>query len=112
MWGPGPVCLVELADGFGHPQDFMFCGLPHEEEGQGVTGEVEEALPVPGGIDAGVWDEDRCREVRREDGAEPIYVPQELGVPALHTSGGVEGGEAVDVKLKYYSVPYLSFFII
>ena len=27
-------------------------------------------------------------------GAEPIYVPQELGVPALHTFGGVEGGEA------------------
>ena len=23
-----------------------------------------------------------------------FYVPQELGVPALHTSGGVEGGEA------------------
>ena len=41
---------MELADGFGHPQDFVFCGLPHEEEGQGVTGEVEEALPVPGGI--------------------------------------------------------------
>ena len=90
---PGPVCLVELADGFGHPQDFMFCGLPHEEEGQGVTGEVEEALPVPGGIDAGVRDEGRGREVRREDGAEAVYVPQELGVPALHTSGGVEGGE-------------------
>ena len=39
----------------------MFCGLPHEEEGQGVTGEVEEALPVPGGIDAGIRDEGlRC----------------------------------------------------
>lgn len=111
MWGPGPVCLVELADGFGHPH-FMFCGLPHEEEGQGVTGEVEEALPVPGGIGLGIRDEGRDREVWREDGAEPIYVPQELGVPALHTSGGVEGGEAVNVKLKYYSVPYLSFFII
>ena len=65
--GPGPVCLVELADGFGHPQDFVFCGLPHEEEGQGVTGEVEEALPVPGGIGLGIRDEGRGREVRRED---------------------------------------------
>ena len=36
----------------------MFCGLPHEEEGQGVTGEVEEAFPVPGGIGLGVRDED------------------------------------------------------
>jgi len=45
---------VELADGFGHPADFMFCGLSHEEEGQGVTGEVEEAFPVPGGIGTGV----------------------------------------------------------
>jgi len=71
----------------------MFCGLSHEEEGQGVTGEVEEAFPVPGGIGLGVRDEGRGREVRREDGAEPVYVPQELGVPALHTSGGVEGGE-------------------
>ena len=44
-------------------------------------------------IDAGIRDEGRGREVRREDGAEPVYVPQELGVPALHTSGGVEGGE-------------------
>ena len=52
-------------DGFNHPADFVFCGLPHEEEGQGVTGEVEEALPVPGGIDAGVRDEGRGREVRR-----------------------------------------------
>ena len=78
MWGPGPVCLVELADGFGHPQDFMFCGLPHEEEGQGITGEVEEALPAPGCVDAGIRDEGRGREVRREDGAEPVYVPQEL----------------------------------
>lgn len=67
MWGPGPVCLVELADGFGHPQDFMFCGLPHEEEGQGVTGEVEEALPVPGGIGLGIRDESRGCEVRWED---------------------------------------------
>ena len=73
----------------------MFCGLSHEEEGQGVTGEVEEAFPVPGGIGLGVRDEGRGREVRREDGAEPVYVPQELGVPALHTSGGVEGGEHV-----------------
>ena len=54
MWGPGPVCLVELADGFGHPQDFMFCGLSHEEEGQDVTGEDGGALPVPGGIGTGV----------------------------------------------------------
>ena len=43
----------------------MFCGLPHEEEGQGVTGEVEEALPIPGGIGLGVRDEGRGREVRR-----------------------------------------------
>ena len=70
-----------------------FAACPHKEERQGVTGEVEEALPVPGGIDAGIRDEGRGREVRREDGAEPVYVPQELGVPALHVSGGVEGGE-------------------
>ena len=72
----------------------MFCGLPHEEEGQGITGEVDEALSVPGGIDAGVRDEGRGREVRREGGAEAVYVPQELGVLALHSLGGVEGGEA------------------
>ena len=71
----------------------MFCGLSHEEEGQDVTGEDGGALPVPGGIGLGVRDEGRGREVRREDGAEPVYVPQEFGVPALHTSGGVEGGE-------------------
>ena len=42
----------------------MFCGLSHEEEGQGVTGEVEEAFPVPGGIGLGIRDEGRGREVR------------------------------------------------
>ena len=72
----------------------MFCGLPHEEKGQGVTGEVEEAFPVPGGIGLGVRDEGRGREVRREDGTEAIYVPQELGVPTLYSLGGVKGGEA------------------
>lgn len=89
----GASRLCGAADGFGHPADFVFCGLSHEEEGQGVTGEVEEAFPVPGGIGLGVRDEGRGREVRREDGAEPVYVPQELGVPALHSLGGVEGGE-------------------
>ena len=58
---------MELADDFSRPQDFMLCGLPHEEERQGVTGEVEEALPVSGGIDAGIRDEGRGCEVRRED---------------------------------------------
>ena len=90
----GASHLYGAADGFGHPADFVFCGLSHEEERQGVTGEVEKAFPVPGGIGLGVRDEGRGREVRREDGAEAVYVPQELGVPALHTSGGVEGGEA------------------
>ena len=37
----------------------MFCGLPHEEEGQDVTGEDGGALPVPGGIGTGVR-EDRA----------------------------------------------------
>ena len=71
--GASRLCCA--ADGFGHPQDFLFCGLSHEEEGQGVTGEVEEAFPVPGGIGLGVRDEGRGREVRREDGAEPVYCP-------------------------------------
>ena len=71
----------------------MFRSLSHEEERQGVAGKVEEPLPLPGGTDLRVRGEGCCREVRREDGAEPVYVPQELGVPALHVSGGVEGGE-------------------
>ena len=78
----------------------MFCGLPHEEEGQGVTGEMEEALPVPGGIDAGIRDEGRGREVRREDGAEPVYVPQELGVPVRHASSGVGGEHGVTLERR------------
>lgn len=42
------------AGGFVHPAEFVFCGLPHEEEGQDVTGEGGGALPVPGGIGTGV----------------------------------------------------------
>ena len=42
------------AGGFVHPVEFVFCGLPHEEEGQDVTGEDGGALPVPGGIGTGV----------------------------------------------------------
>jgi len=42
------------AGGFVHPAEFVFCGLPHEEEGQDVTGEDGGALPVPGGIGTGV----------------------------------------------------------
>ena len=61
----GASRLCGAADDFGHPADFVFCGLPHEEEGQGVTGEVEEALPIPGGIGLGVRDEGRGREVGR-----------------------------------------------
>lgn len=73
----------------------MLRSLSHEEERQGVAGEVEEPLPLPGGAGLRVRGEGCCREVRREDGPNPIYVPYELGVLALHTSGGVEGGEHV-----------------
>lgn len=54
-----------------------FAACPHKEEGQDVTGEVKEALPVPGGLGLGIRDEGRGREVWWEDGAELIYVPQE-----------------------------------
>ena len=64
----GASRLCGAADGFGHPADFVFCGLPHEEEGQGVTGEVEEALPVPGGIGRASG-EGRSRKARWEDRA-------------------------------------------
>ena len=46
----------------------MFCGLPHEEEGQDVTGEDGGALPVPGGIGTGVRG-GRSRKARWEDRA-------------------------------------------
>ena len=46
----------------------MFCGLPHEGEGQDVTGEDEGALPVPGGIGRASG-EGRSRKARWEDRA-------------------------------------------
>ena len=48
------VLNLAAAGGFVHPAEFVFCGLPHEEEGQDVTGEDGGALPVPGGIGTGV----------------------------------------------------------
>ena len=63
--GASGLCCA--ADGFGHPQDFMFCGLSHEEEGQSIAGEVEEPLPLPGGADLHVRGEGCFREVGRED---------------------------------------------
>ena len=50
----GAFRLCGAAGGFVHPAEFVFCGLPHEEEGQDVTGEDGGALPVPGGIGTGV----------------------------------------------------------
>lgn len=73
----------------------MFRSLSHEEERQGVTGEVEEPLPLPGGAGLRVRGEGCCCEVRREDGPNPVYVPHELGVFALHTSGCFECSEHV-----------------
>lgn len=73
----------------------MFRSLSHEEERQGVAGKVEEPLPLPGGTDLRVRGEGCCREVRREDGPNPVYVPHELGVLALHSLGYVEGGEHI-----------------
>ena len=45
----------------------MFCGLPHEEEGQDVTGEDGGALPVPGGIGTGclLYTSDAADDLRR-----------------------------------------------
>lgn len=51
----------------------MFRSLSHEEERQGVAGKVEEPLPLPGGTDLRVRGEGCCREVRREDGPNPVY---------------------------------------
>ena len=73
----------------------MFCSLSHEEEGQSVAGKVEEPLSLPGGADLRVRGEGCFREVRREDGPNPVYVPHELGVLALHSLGCVEGSEHV-----------------
>lgn len=56
------------AGGFVHPVEFVFCGLPHEEEGQDVTGEDGGALPVPGGI-VRASGEGRSRKARWEDRA-------------------------------------------
>lgn len=73
----------------------MFRSLSHEEERQGVAGKVEEPLPLPGGADLRVRGEGCCREVRREDGPNPVYIPYELGMLALHSLGYVEGGEHI-----------------
>lgn len=51
---PGLFVYVVRRAVFVHPAEFVFCGLPHEEEGQDVTGEDGGALPVPGGIGTGV----------------------------------------------------------
>ena len=51
---PPGLFVYVCAGGFVHPVEFVFCGLPHEEEGQDVTGEDGGALPVPGGIGTGV----------------------------------------------------------
>lgn len=95
--GKGKIGAVSLQhlDGVHHPQDFMFRSLSHEEKGQGVTGKMEEPLPLPGGADLRVRNESCCREVRREDGPSPVYVPHELGMLALHSLGCVECSEHV-----------------
>lgn len=62
---------------------------------------MEESLPLSGGADLRVRGEGCCREVRREDGAEPIYIPHEVGVLALHSLGCVGGGNM--------SAPYRAF---
>lgn len=64
----GAFRLCGAAGGFVHPAEFVFCGLPHEGEGQDVTGEDEGALPVPGGIGRASG-EGRSRKARWEDRA-------------------------------------------
>lgn len=71
----GAFRLCGAAGGFVHPAEFVFCGLPHEGEGQDVTGEDEGALPVPGGIGRASG-EGRSRKARWEDRAGRGYASQ------------------------------------
>lgn len=71
---PGKITLLGLSfirrDVFSAIHRIRVCGLPHGKEGQGVTGEMEEALSVPSGISVGVRDKGHGRVVRRDGGAE------------------------------------------
>mgnify|MGYP003370682812 FL=1 len=61
----------------------MFCGLPHEGEGQDVTGEDEGALPVPGGIGRASG-EGRSRKARWEGYASQARFSLCNGVGSLY----------------------------
>lgn len=73
----------------------MFRSLSHEEERQGVTGEVEKTVPPALRVDADGGDKGRRREAGRKDGTHAVYVPHELGVLALHSLGCFECSEHV-----------------
>lgn len=79
----GAFRLCGAAGGFVHPAEFVFCGLPHEGEGQDVTGEDEGALPVPGGIGRASG-EGRSRKARWEGYASQARFSLCNGVGSLY----------------------------